>query len=69
MLYRIIGAVIVAIVVGLVCMYLLGPLLLAMAVPPATILGNFFVKFGWTLGILAGLWYWISGTAWGRPAA
>ncbi len=68
MIYRVIGALVVAIVVGLVCIALLGPLLVAMAVPPATILGNFLVHYGWTLGILAGLWYFISGTTWGKRA-
>jgi site-specific recombinase len=68
LLGRIVLAVVVAIVVGLVCMALLGPLLVAMHVPPAVVLGNFLVTYGWTLGILAGLWYFFSGTTWPRKA-
>lgn len=65
MLGRIVLAVVVAVVVGLVCMGLLGPLLVGMHVPPAVIVGAFLVTYGWTLGILAGLWYYFSGATFG----
>jgi hypothetical protein len=64
MITRAVLAVIVAITVGLVCMYLLGPILVSLGAPIAVIVGDFFVRFGWTLGILAGLWYFFSGSAW-----
>ncbi len=64
MIKRAVLAVIVAIFVGLVCMYLLGPILVSLVVPIAVIVGDFFVRFGWTLGILAGLWYFFSGSSW-----
>lgn len=64
MISRVVLAVVVAVIVGLVCMYLLGPLLVAMGVPPAVVVGDFFVRWGWTLGILAGLWFFFSGQSW-----
>ena len=64
MIKRAVLAVIVAIFVGLVSMYLLGPILVSLGAPIAVIVGDFFVRFGWTLGILAGLWYFFSGSAW-----
>ena len=64
MIGRVVLAVVVAIVVGLLCMYLLGPILVSLGVPIAVIVGEFFVKWGWTLGVLAGLWYFFSGQSW-----
>ena len=64
MIARLVLAVVVAIIVGLVCMYLLGPILVSLAVPIAVVVGDFFIKWGWTLGVLAGLWYFFSGSTW-----
>lgn len=58
---RAVLAVVVAVVVGLVLVGLLGPILVALAVPPAVVVGEFFVRYGWVLGILAGLWFYFSG--------
>jgi uncharacterized membrane protein YvlD (DUF360 family) len=60
MIARIVLALVVAIVVGLLLSALLGPILVALAVPIAVILGSFFVRWGWVLGILAGLWYFFA---------
>jgi hypothetical protein len=67
MLTRVIGAVVVAIVVGLACI-LLGAIFATLGVPPAAIVGEFLTKWAWVLGILAGLWYFVSGSTWPRRA-
>jgi uncharacterized membrane protein YvlD (DUF360 family) len=70
---RAVLALVVAIVVGLLLTYLLGPILLMLAIPIATVVGDFFVRWGWVLGILAGLWFFFAGGAvawtwpWNRP--
>lgn len=61
MIGRIVLAVVVAIVTGLLLSALLGPILVAMAVPIAVLVGDFFVRWGWVLGILAGLWFFFAG--------
>ena len=57
---RIVLAVIVAVVVGLLLVGLLGPLLLTLHVPIATTVGGFFVDFGWAIGVLAGIVYFLT---------
>lgn len=64
MIGRIVLAVVVAVVVGLVLVGLLGPILASLGVPIAVTVGAFFVRWGWVLGILAGLWFFFSGTTW-----
>lgn len=64
MIGRIVLAVVVAVVVGLVLVSLLGPILVSLAVPIAVTVGEFFIKWGWALGVLAGLWFFFSGTTW-----
>ncbi len=61
MIGRIVIAVVVAVVVGLLCVGLLGPILVSLAVPIAVTVGRFFEKWGWVLGVLAGLWYFFAG--------
>ena len=58
---RIVLAVIIAVVVGLVLVGLLGPILITLHVPIATTVGGFFVDFGWAIGVLCGLWYFFAG--------
>ena len=58
MISKIVVAVVIAIVVGLVCMYLLGPIVLSLGVPIAAIFGGFLVRWGWTIGVLAGLYHY-----------
>ena len=60
MIGRIGRAVIVAVVVGLLCL-LLGSLLNVLGVPPATVVGGFLVRFCWVLGTLAGVWHFLGG--------
>ena len=57
-------AVVIATVVWLLLSKVLGPIILTLKVPLAGIIGNFFVEWGWTLGVLAGLWYFFSGVGW-----
>lgn len=61
MIARLVLALVVAIVVGLGLMALLGPILVSLAVPIAVVIGNFFIQWGWVLGVLAGLWFFFSG--------
>lgn len=60
MLARLILAVIVAVVVGLVCL-LVGGILATLGVPIATTIGNFLARWAWALGVLAGLWHFFAG--------
>ncbi len=61
MIGRLVLAVVVAVLVGLVCIFLLGPLLVTLPAPVAIIAGGFLIQWGWVLGLLAGLWYYFSG--------
>ena len=61
MIARLVLAVVVAVVVGLVLVGLLGPILVSMAVPIAVTVGDFFVRYGWVIGILCGLWFFFQG--------
>jgi len=54
-------AVVIAVVVGALLTFLLGPIIKSIPAPIAQIVGDFFVKFGWAAGILAGLLYFFSG--------
>ena len=60
MISRIVLAVVVAVVVGLLCI-LLGAILVALHVPIAATIGVFLERWGWVLGVLAGLWFFFSG--------
>lgn len=60
MIGRVILAIVIAAVVGLVLTYLLGPILIDLKIPIAKTVGQFFVEWGWVLGVLAGLWYFFS---------
>jgi hypothetical protein len=64
MIGRLVCALVVAIVVGLALVYLLGPILISMTLPIALIVGDFLVKWGFILGLAAGLWYFFSGQTW-----
>ena len=61
MIESIVLAVIVAIVVGLL-LILLGKVLSTINVPIATTIGAFLVQYGWAIGVLAGIWYFITGS-------
>lgn len=60
MIGRVVLAVVVAVVVGLLCI-LLGGILVTLQVPIAVTVGGFLVQWGWVLGVLAGLWYFFRG--------
>lgn len=61
MIGRLVRAVVVAALVGLGCL-LLGIVLTALRIPPATAIGAFLERFDWVLGVLAGLWYFFGGS-------
>lgn len=64
---RIVLAVVVAVVVGIVLVALLGPILVDIKVPIAKTIGEFFIAWGWVIGVLSGLWfYFAGGTLFGR---
>ena len=60
MIGRLVLAVVVAIVVGLLCL-LFGAIFDALGVPIAVTIGAFLIKWGWILGVLAGIWFFFSG--------
>lgn len=61
-LTRLIIAVIVAVVTGIVLAALLGPILLTLNVPIAETIGKFFLAWGFILGVIAGIWYYFTGS-------
>ena len=65
MINRIGLAVAIFIIVGLLLVYLFGPLLLAVVgIPFLAIVGGFFVTWGWLLAFAAGLYSFFSGQTW-----
>lgn len=61
MIETIVIAVIIAIVVGALLVFLLGPIIKSIPAPIAGIVGDFFVRFGWAIGLIAGLLYFFGG--------
>ncbi len=55
---KLILALVIAVVVGIVLVGLLGPVLETVKVPIAVTIGEFFVAWGFVIGVLAGLWYY-----------
>ena len=54
---KIVKAILVGVVVGLVCL-LLGSILPTLKVPPLTAIGDFLQNFCWAIGVLAAfIWY------------
>jgi hypothetical protein len=64
MIARLVMSLVVAVIVSLVLVYLLGPILVGLVIPIAVVVGEFLVRFGFILGILAGLAYFFSGQTW-----
>lgn len=60
MIGRLVLALVVAIVTGLVCL-LLGTILRSLGIPIAETVGGFLAHWAWVIGILAGLWYFFTG--------
>lgn len=66
MIESIVVAVVIAIIVGALLVYLLGPIIKTVPAPVAAIAGDFFIKWGWAVGILVGLlWYFGGGSIFG----
>jgi len=61
MIEVIVIAVLIAVVVGALITYLLGPIIKSIPAPITQIVGDFFIKFGWGIGIVAGLWWFFLG--------
>lgn len=60
MIQTIVLAVLIAVIVGLLAT-LLGRVLKTLAVPIAVTVGGFLEQYGWTIGVIAGLWYIVTG--------
>lgn len=66
MIEAIIVAVVIAALVGLLLVGLLGPILNSVGIPIVVVLGAFFVRWGWVLGVLIGvLWFFGGGSVLG----
>jgi len=61
---KLIVAVVVAFVVGLVLTALIGPIIAGLGAPITKTVGDFFINWGWPLGIVAGVFYYFGGPAW-----
>lgn len=55
---------IIAAVIGLLLVGLLGPILITVHIPIATTVGEFFVNWGWPIGLLCGLWFFFTNGGW-----
>jgi hypothetical protein len=60
MIARLVLAVVVGVVVGLLCI-LFGGILVSLHVPIAATVGAWLTDWGWVLGFLAFLWYFFAG--------
>jgi hypothetical protein len=58
---NIIVAIVIAALVGLLLVGLLGPILNSVGIPIVAVLGAFFVRWGWVLGVLIGLLWFFGG--------
>lgn len=56
---RIVLAVVIAVIVGLLCI-LLGSILITLNIPIAETVGGWLKQWGFVLGVLAGLWYFFT---------
>lgn len=65
---RVIQALLVAVVVGLICI-LLGGVLVTLKVPIAVTVGGFMQEWGWVIGVVAGLWFYFGGGAFPKLGA
>ena len=61
MIEAIIVAIVVAALVGLLLVGLLGPILNSVGIPIIAVLGAFFVRWGWVIGVLVGVLWFFSG--------
>lgn len=63
MISLIVISLLIAVIVGLL-VTLLGRVLKTLAVPIAVTVGAFFDQYGWTIGVIAGLWYFFTSGTW-----
>lgn len=63
MIVRIILALIVAVAVGLACLFV-GAVLGSIGAPFTDAVASFLARWGWAVGGLAGLWYFFTGQTW-----
>ena len=61
MIEAIVIAVLIAVIVGALLVFLLGPIIKSLPAPIAQIVGDFFVTWGWGIGLIAGLWWFFVG--------
>lgn len=63
LLSRLVLSVVVAVVTTLACI-LIGAILVALDVEIAVTIGGFLKRYSGIFGVLAGLWYFFSGSTW-----
>lgn len=60
MIVRLTRAIVLAVIVGLLCL-LLGSLLGVTSVAPLEVIGGWLARFCWVLGVLAGVYQFLGG--------
>jgi len=66
MIAKLVQAVVVAVFVTLICV-LIGSILAALSVSIAVTIGDFLKGYSAVLGVLAGLWFYFSGSTFNWP--
>ena len=61
---RLVLAIVIAIAVGIGLMFI-GTIVVTLKAPIAVSVGGFLEAWGWTIGVLAGLWYFFAGGSFG----
>ena len=59
MIEHIVIAVVIAVIVGLLCIFG-GRILKSLSVPPAVTVGGFFEEYAWPIGVLVGIVWFIT---------
>jgi len=65
---RIIQALLIAVVVGLLCIFG-GGIIVTLQAPIAVSIGGFLVQWGWVIGVIAGAWFYFGGGAFPKMGA
>ena len=60
MIQKIVIAILVAVIVGLLCIFL-GTVLGSINAPITEAIAGFLKTWGWAIGVIAGLWYFFAG--------
>ena len=61
LIWKIVIAVVIAALVGLVLSQLLGPVLTSTNIPIIEVVGRFFAEWGWVIGVIVGLLWFFRG--------